>query len=139
MKMEKLRRVRKEDIDLTPPPKQDGLSVCLECWKQWMQSDDRDLSASRMKLHSRDADELPEGYESDPYGDQRRDDMKIGEATGALIEGLKPAHRWAIYKGCGISSVWNFPSVDFPSCLAAAQSELERKLRGHIATATQFA
>lgn len=139
MKIEKLRRIRKEDVTIPPAIKQDGLSVCLECWKLWMQSDDRDLSASRMKLRGREAGELPEGYESDPYAEQRRADMQIGEATGALIEGLKPAHRWAIYKGCGISSVWNFPSVDFPTCLAAAQAELERKLRGHIATATQFA
>lgn len=139
MKIEKIRRVRKEDVVIPPPIKQDGLSICLACWKLWMQSDDRDLSAARMKLRARGAGELPEGYTSDPNEEQRRADMQIGEATGALIEDLKPAHRWAIYKGCGIASVWNFPSVDFLSCLASAHAELERKLRGHIATATQFA
>jgi hypothetical protein len=106
-----------------------------------MLSDDRDLSASRMKLHAgpeeRDEDN-PIGYESDPYVEQRKADMKVGEATGAIIEDLKPCWRWAIYKSCGISTVWRFDSVDFLSCLADARAELESKLRVHIATATQF-
>lgn len=134
------RRVKREDIQVPTIVKPDGLSVCLECWKSWMLSDDRDLSASRMRLEggALDDSERHEGYESDPYEDQRRADMKVGEATGAMIEDLKPAWRWAIYKKCSISTVWNFPSVDFLSCLIDAQVELESKLRNHIATATQF-
>lgn len=133
-------RVRKEDVQIHPVLKQDGLSICLECWKTWMLSDDRDLSASRMRLDGGYADEDRElaAYESDPYEEQRRADMKVGEATGAIIEDLKPCWRWAIYRKCGISTVWNFPLVDFLSCLADAQAELESKLRVHIATATQF-
>ena len=132
-------RVRKEDVDIPPPIKQDGLSICLECWKLWMGSDDRDLRASRMQLGSgrEDDDELI-GYESNPYDEQRRADMKIGEATGIMIEDLRPVRRWAIQKKYGISTVWNFPTADFLSCLADAQAELESKLRTHIATATQF-
>jgi hypothetical protein len=132
-------RVRKDDVQIQPIPKQDGLDVCLECWKLWMGGDDRDLSASRMQLGSgRDGEEMPEGYESNPYDEQRIADMRIGEATGAMIEDLKPVWRWAIYKKCGISTVWNFRSADFLSCLVDGQAELESKLRNHIATATQF-
>jgi hypothetical protein len=139
-------RVRKEDVVIHPVLKQDGLSICLACWKDWMLSDDRDLSASRMKLDG-GADEpmvdeygnpIHIGYETNPYDEQRKADMKVGEATGAMIEDLKPVWRWAIYKKCGISTVWKFPSADFLSCLADAETELERKLRNHIATATQF-
>lgn len=133
-------RVRKEDVDIQPALKQDGLAICLECWKTWMLSDDRDLSASRMKLDGGvdDEDRDRAAYESDPYAEQRKADIKVGEATGAIIEGLKPCWRWAIYRKCGVATVWNFPSIDFLSCLADAQAELERKLRVHIATATQF-
>jgi hypothetical protein len=134
-----LRRVRKQDVQIQPFHNPDGLAICLECWKTWMLADDRDLSASRMRLHGGAEDEDREGYERDVYAEQRIADYRIGEATGAMIEDLKPAWRWAIYKKCGVSTVWNFPSVDFLSCLADAQSELERKLRVNIATATQFA
>jgi hypothetical protein len=135
-------RVRKSEVQEHPAIKQDGLAICLECWKDWMLGDDRDLSAARMKLHApaddEDEDGIPIGYESDPYEEQRKADMRIGEATGAIIEDLKPCWRWAIYKGCGVSTVWRFDSVDFLSCLAEARAELESKLRNHIATATVF-
>ena len=133
-----MRRVKKSDVDVHPVIKQDGLTICLECWRDWMLSDDRDLSASRMKLHGGDQDQEHEGYESDPYAEQRKADMKVGEATGAMIEGLKPVWRWAIHKKMGVCQVWNFPSVDFLSCLADAQAELESKLRNHIATSMKF-
>lgn len=134
-------RVKREDVQIQSIHKPDGLAVCLECWKDWMLSDDRDLSASRMKLEGGeddDEDHEREGYESDPYGEQRKADMKVGEATGAMIHDLKPVWRWAIHKKMGVSQVWNFPSVDFLCSLADAQAELERKLRANIATATQF-
>lgn len=136
-----MRRVKRADVQAQAIIKPDGLSICLECWKSWMLSDDRDLSASRMKLEGGaqdDEDQEHGGYESDPYVEQRKADMKVGEATGAMIEDLKACWRWAIYKKCGIATVWNFPSVDFLSCLADAQAELESKLRKHIATSTQF-
>lgn len=133
-----LRRVRKEEVQASQTAKPDGLKVCLECWKLYMESDDRDLSAARMKLGAGDAEDNPEGYESDPYGDQRKADMKIGEATNAMIDDLKPAQRWAMYKACGITTVWNFPSVNFAATLATAHADLEKKLRNNIATATVF-
>src|SRR5690349_1274664 len=96
--MGKFHRVRKEDVQVDRWSKPDGLAYCLDCWKDWMLSDDRDLSASRMKLGAgSEEDQDRAGYESDPYADQRAADMRIGEATGAMIEGLKPAWRWAIY------------------------------------------
>lgn len=136
-------RVRKEEVYIALAVKQDGLAICLECWKDWMLTDDRDLSAARMQLRGGadkdgDDDQDHDGYESDPYSEQRRDDMKVGEATGAMIEDLKPVWRWAIHKKMGVCQVWNFPSANFLSSLEQAQAELERKLRSHIATAMKF-
>lgn len=135
-------RVRKEDVQVDRWVKPDGLSYCLDCWKDWMLSDDRDLSAARMKLHSpaeeRDEDGNPIGYESDPYGDQRKADMRIGEATGAMIEDMKPAWRWAIYMKCSIATQWKFPSLNFMDVIQAAEEALTEKLRRNIATATLF-
>lgn len=133
------RRVRKEDMQMHHRTKQDGLMICLDCWKGWMQIDDRDLSAARMKLEAGASDDEGHvGYEYDPYEEQRKDDRKVGEATGAMIDSLKSCHQWAIKKKMGISTVWNFPTVDFLSCLEDAQTELERKLRNNIATAMKF-
>ncbi len=133
-------RVRKEEVQVRQFEKPDGLAICLECWKTWMLTDDRDLSAALMKLGTGAADEDGEhaGYESDPYEEQRRADIKIGEATGAMIDSLKSCHQWAIRKKMGISTVWHFRSVDFLSCLEDAQTELESKLRNHVATAMKF-
>jgi hypothetical protein len=136
----KFRRVRKEDVTVESAPKRDGLAVCLECWRSYMNSEDKALTASRMKLEGGldDSDTIPEGYESDPYGDQHKADLAIGEATNAMINDLKPAHTWAITKACGFSTVWRFPSVNYVTALAAAHAALEEKLRRHIATATLF-
>lgn len=131
-----LRRVRKEDVQITAEEKPDGLALCLECWKTWMASDDRDLSATRMKLHA-PADER-EGYDRDVYAEQRAADMRIGEATGAMIEDMKAAYRWAIYKKCGISTLWRFPQLDWMTVAVDAMVELENRLRKNIATATLF-
>ena len=132
-----LRRVKKEESISTAFVKPDGLATCLDCWKTWMLSDDRDLSASRMKLGG-GADEEPVGYESDVYAEQRKADIAVGAATGAMIDSLKPAWRWAIYKKCSISTQWKFPQLNFLDVLAAAEADLENKLRKNIATATQF-
>jgi hypothetical protein len=136
-----LRRVRKEEVQVTEQPKRDGLSVCLECWRAYMNSDDKALSASRVRLEGgrdEDDDKIPEGYESDPYGEQHKADLAIGEATNAMINDLKPAHTWAITKACGFTTVWRFPSVDYLSTISAANAALEEKLRRHIKTATLF-
>lgn len=118
--------------------KRNGLSACLECWVEWMRKDDRDLGASRMKLEAREPNEEHEGYESDPYEDQRQADLKIGAAVGAMIDSLKTNQRWAIHKSQGITTQWNFPSSDYATVLQDAQAELEKKLRKNIATWIYF-
>lgn len=133
-----LRRVRKEDVQYLTAVKPDGLNVCLECWKSYMLTDDRDLSASRVKLASGDRDGERAAYQSDPNDEQRKADMRIGEATDAMIGGLRQLHQWAIKKKCGITTVWAFPTADFIATLEDAEAELTRKLKNNIATATQF-
>ncbi|HEV2612525.1 MAG TPA: hypothetical protein VGU61_19845 [Noviherbaspirillum sp.] len=140
-----MRRVRKEEVQIDRFVKPDALDYCLECWARVMQKDDRDLSASRMRLDDTGDPLLDErgnpikvAYESDPYEEQRKQDMKYGEATGAVIQGMKPAHRWAIYRRCGISTLWKFPLLDFTVVLIEAEQDLRDKLKKNIATATLF-
>jgi len=125
----------------------DGLATCLDCWKRWMLSDDRDLSASHMKFES--AEVLPDmldadgnpirlAYETNPYDEQMKADNAIGMATGIMIDGLNKWHRWAIHRKCAVVNVWNFPQLDYLATLIEAETELEKKLRKNIATATQF-
>lgn len=131
-------RVRKQGVKIDAWIQPDGFDICLQCWKEYMQSDDRDLSASRMLLQAGDTASLASGYESDPYSEQRKADYRIGEATDAMIDSLSRLHIWAIYKGYGIGQVWNFPNADFIQTLAAAKSELEKKLKKNVATSTKF-
>lgn len=133
-----MRRVKKEEVKLDHWIKPDGLAYCLDCWAAWMLSDDRDLSASRMRLHGGADDRGHEGYEHDVYAEQRKADFKIGEATNAMIDGLKPAHRWAIYRRCNITTQWSFRQLDFTQVLVDAEEVLGQKLRQNIATATLF-
>lgn len=133
-----MQRVRKAEVQIDTWQKPEGLAYCLDCWKEWMRSDDRDLSVSLMKLHSAPENQEAAGYESNPYDDQRKADMKIGEATGAAIESLKPVSRWAIYKKCGITTQWRFPLIDQMQAMIDACGELEIKLQKNIATANFF-
>lgn len=130
-------RVKNADAYKVSVVKLDGLLDCLECWKLFMQKDDRDLSASRMKLMSARDDDA-QGYERDVYAEQLQADYKIGEAVNTEINDLKAVHAWAIKKKCSITTLWNFPSVNFISALADAEAELEKKLRKNIVTATKF-
>jgi hypothetical protein len=134
----KLQRVRKQDAKIETFVKPDGFLTCLECWKTWMLSDDRDLSASRMKLGDGRDDDDHAGYESDVYADQRKADYKIGEATNAMIESMSRIYSWAIYRRCGITTQWNFPNADFIAISEQAEIDLRRKLKLNIATATLF-
>lgn len=133
-----MRRVRKEEVQPYLAQKPDGLRYCLDCWKDWMLSDDRDLSAARMKLRSRDENDRESGYESNPFDDQRKADMKIGEATNAMIDDLKPAWRWSLYRMCGITTQWRFPQLDFTLVVVDAENALREKLQKNIDTATLF-
>lgn len=111
----------------------DGLEVCLACWKEWMGKRDLDLSAQRMKTLQGDGD----GFGSDDTSQARRDN-EIAEATDAMIYSLNVAHRWAIHRKCGIATAWRFPQLDYVGEALAACDELEKKLRGNVATRMEF-
>ncbi len=129
-------RVKKEHVSTPPVQAASGLDICLACWCDFMRTDDRDLGASRMKLLGRG--EQDGAYDSDPYGEQRKADMKIGEATDAMIDSLPRLYIWAIYKAHGFGQVWRFAPDDFGATLEVAKVELEKKLRGNVATAVKF-
>lgn len=133
-----MRRVRKEKITPQAAQEINGYALCLECWKQYMQLDDRDLSASRMMLAGGADREQAIAYESDPYEQQRLEDRKTGAAVAAVIDDLKPLMRWAIYRKCGIATLWRYPHADYLQVLIAADAELESRLRRHPATAIFF-
>jgi hypothetical protein len=115
----------------------DGVSYCLECWKDWMHADaDRDLGASTMRGLVGDSDGY--GSDSNVYDDQQRADMEIGAATDAMIESLKTLHIWAIYKMCGIATAWRYQNADLLLVGPEARNELERKLRNNCCTARLF-
>lgn len=136
-----MRRVRKEEVERPTWIKPDGYALCMECWKTYMSTDDRDLSASRMILRGGEDEESEEhegGHESDPYGDQRRADIKTGEAVDAMVDSLKPVEAWAIRKKYGVMNVWNFPSANYVEVLLRAETKLEEMLRKNIATAVMF-
>ena len=136
-----LTRVRKSTEQGTTPPyrQADGLDLCLACWRDYMHTNDRDLRASRMKLVAPCSHEEGDGYESDLYAEQRQADLRVGEATDAMIDSLSRLHVWAIYKACGIGQVWRFPHADFGATLDAARAALETKLRSNLATRARFA
>lgn len=119
-------------IAITPAPTFDALAYCLDCWKDSMQKDDRDMGAKGMRLMSGDGD----GYGSD--NGQTRRDAEIAEATGAMIDSLSAAHRWCIYRSCSISTVWRYPNLDYITTLQDARKALENKLRINVASRTLF-
>jgi hypothetical protein len=135
-------RVARDEVRRDDPfAPQDGLNYCLECWRHWMHTDDRDLSVGTMRI-----DYIQEGprraspaeIEEARLADERRRDMKIGEATGAMIDSLKPIHQWAIYKSVGLSRVYRFDSADYFDHLLLAKLELIEKLKKNVATRFQF-
>lgn len=115
-----------------PAPTIDAMTYCLECWKESMQKNDRDMGAKGMRLLSGDGD----GYGNDNA--QSRRDAEIAEATGAMIDGLSTAHRWCIYRSCSISSVWRYPHLDYLATLQDARNALAAKLLGNTATRLLF-
>jgi len=129
-------RVRKSQIPESPHIQADGLDICLACWRDYMHTDDKARAEALMQFRIKP--EEGGGYDSDPYGEQHRADLRIGEATDAMISSLIRMQIWAIYKAYGIGQVWDFPNADFAQTLEMAKIELEKKLRNNIATATKF-
>jgi hypothetical protein len=115
--------------------REDGLEFCLDCWKRLMHGDsDRDLGVKTMRglMGLKDA----YGISSDEA--QQTNDVKVGEATNAMINSLSTLHRWAISRSCSISTVWKFDKVDLLLTIEDAQDELEKKLQKNICTAIYF-
>lgn len=114
----------------------DPVDLCLELWKTWMHgANDRDLGAKTMRGLCGEGD----GYgTSDPYDAQHKSDMRMAEATDAMINSLSRIHVWAIYRACSLATVWKFPNAVLQDVVMEARSELEKKLRKNICTAVLF-
>ena len=127
-----LRRVRREDSPIVER-RTDGLDVCLDCWTTWMGRNDTDLGAKGQKTLQGDGD----GYGSPDTAQMRRDN-EIAQATDAMIYSLTTAHRWAIQRKVGLATAWRFPQLDYMTVAIEACCELEKKLRGNVATRMLF-
>lgn len=128
-----MQRVRKQDVKVDTWVKPDAFDFCLECWKTWMCRNDTDLGIQGQKLLNGEGD----GYGNEDTSGMRRDN-EIAAATDAMINSLRALHRWAIYRKCGITTVWSFPSADFISTVESAEGELTTKLRINVATRSLF-
>ena len=60
-------------------------------------------------------------------------------AMSAMIESeLAKHYRWAIKKSFGVSTVWNYPNLDFMGTLQDALADLEIRARRNKYTACRF-
>jgi hypothetical protein len=114
--------------------KQDPVDYCLELWKSWMHCTDRDLGAKTMRGLSGDGD----GHGVDLHEAQRASDMRMAQATDAMINSLSRIHSWAIYRACSMATLWRFPNAVLQDVVIEARAELEKKLRKNICTAVLF-
>jgi len=132
-----LRRVRKEEVIKTNSQGVDPLEVCLDYWRIWMSFDDRDLDAKTSNICQPDRD----GYtdqEYDPELAERQQINYYGGAVHACINSLTRLHATAIYRRCGISSVWSFPSANLFEVIPMAEKMLIEKLKKNVATSDFF-
>lgn len=127
-----LRRVRRDE-NVMVERRTDGLDVCLDCWTTWMGRNDTDLGAKGQKSLKGDGD----GYGNTDTSQMRRDN-EIAQATDAMIYSLSTAHRWAIHRKAGLATAWRFPQLDYMTVAIDACCELEKKLRGNVATRMLF-
>lgn len=109
------------------------LDQCLETWIDSFRHADLDIGCgSSSKFLVSDAP---------PSSDYLylRMDGKVAEAVDAEVSGLPGHLRWAIHKCCGITTVWNFPSLVFEDVVVDAKRQLENKLKKNLATWSFFA
>lgn len=122
-------------LRVDPWTKPDPVDLCLELWKKWMAGDsDRDLGAKTMRGLSGEGD----GHGVDLHEAQQACDIKIAQATDAMINSLSRLHVWAIYRACSLTTAWRFPHASLVDVTAEARIELEVKLRKNICTALLF-
>lgn len=113
----------------------DPVNLCLELWKRWMAGDaDRDLGTRTMRGLRGDGD----GHGVDLYEAQQASDIKMAEATDAMIGSLERIHVWAIYRACSLATVWAFPNASLVDVAAEARAQLREKLRKNICTGILF-
>lgn len=118
-----------------PWTRPDPVDLCLEIWKHWMAGDsDRDLGAKTMRGLSGEGD----GHGVDLHEAQQASDIKIAQATDAMISGLSRMHVWAIYRACGLASVWKFTGISLQDAAAEARIELKARLSKNICTSLLF-
>ena len=106
------------------------LDECLSLWADWMRrqsvfKDDTHLSQI-FGMSNRTFDDMCDAI-----------DIAACEAVDAMIDSLSTQHQWAIYKRCGMASVWRYDRLNFVETLTSAEIELEKKLRKNNAL-TQF-
>lgn len=122
-------------LSITPWTDPDPLDLCLELWKTWMAGDaDRDLGAKTMRGLSGDGD----GRGVDLHEAQQANDMRIAQATDAMIDSLTRIHVWAIYTLCSQATPWRFPNAVFDDVAMEARGELIKRLKNNVCTAVMF-
>lgn len=122
-------------LRVDPWTKPDPVDLCLELWKNWMAGDsDRDLGAKTMRGLCGEGD----GHGVDLHEAQQANDIRIAQATNAMIDSMSRLHVWAIYRACSLATVWNFPNASLLEVAAQARAELVMKLRRNICTAVLF-
>ena len=138
VEVEELKSARQTDstaLSLTTRPAPDPLDMCLELWKAWMAGDaDRDLGFKTMRGLSGEGD----GRGIDLYEAQQATDMRIAQATDAMIDSMARIHIWAIYKSCSHATPWRYPNAVFCDVAAEAREELKRRLKNNVCTAVLF-
>ena len=118
-----------------PWTKPDPVDLCLDIWKNWMAGDsDRDLGAKTMRGLTGEGD----GHGVDLHEAQQASDIKIAQATDAMISSLSRVHVWAIYRACGLASVWKFSNAPLMQMVTEARIQLATKLRKNTCTAVLF-
>lgn len=120
---------------LAPSAAPDPLDLCLELWKSWMADGvDKDLAAKTMRGLSGDGD----GHGIDLHEAQRANDIRIAQATDAMIDSMQRLHIWAIYELCSQATPWRFPNASLFDVGQDARAELRRLLQKNVCTAVLF-
>jgi len=130
-----LRRVTKQEYQAQSNIRPDAIGYCLECWRYHM-SGTQAANLSARPMGGLTANE--DGYGHDPHEAQLAQDAKIGAATNACIESLKPRHKWSVYKTLGMGQVMQFNFADLLHTYDEAKAELERLLKKNFDTGYLF-
>lgn len=130
-----LRRVKKTEVKTDTWVRPDPVDYCLDKWGTWMcTGGQRNLDARIMGGLVGDSD----GHGADIHEAQHSHDMQVGAATNAMVDGLSALHRWAIYRACGMATVWRFPNADLAQTVMEARTALEIALKKNECTRNFF-